>query len=102
MNNNRSHFLNSLTKHIASALSEAGVKEQVATTLAQQQVERFSEIWSGQLIYIPKNLKQEVREKHAKILAEFTGTNLEELATKYKVHPRTIYKILNKNIDDKI
>ncbi len=101
MNHNRTHFLSSLTKHIASVLSEAGVEESNANAIARQQVAKFAEIWSGQLIYIPKNVKQEVREKHAKIMAEFTGNNLDELAAKYEVHPRTIYKILSKNFGDK-
>ncbi len=102
MDRNRPHFLTSLAQHIASALIDVGVDEAVAHKLGQQQADKFAGQWSGQLVYVPKNLKREVEKKHASIRAEFNGTNFEELAAKYNIHPRTIYKILNKNLDDKI
>lgn len=97
MYKNRACFLASLAQHITSELVDSGMELNEAKELGLISADKFAEQWQGQLFYVPKNLKRKTEMKHAAILAEFNGSNLDELATKYKMNPRTIYKILKQN-----
>ena len=56
----------------------------------------LSHVFGGSNIYIPKEKELQKREKYKKILEEFTGENTKELAEKYGISERTIYRVIKK------
>lgn len=52
--------------------------------------EHFIGAWGGQQLYVPKG----VGIRNAKIVAEFTGDNHEDLARRHGITVRTVYDIL--------
>lgn len=56
----------------------------------------LSRVFGGTSIYIPKVQELQKEEKYKKILAEFTGGNTKELAEKYNISERTVYRIIEK------
>lgn len=60
-------------------------------------VENFihlSEVYGGTTIYIPKMDDLLKNSRYAAIMQEFDGTNIRQLARKYHVSERTIYRLV--------
>ena len=56
----------------------------------------LSHVFGGSNIYIPKEKEQQKREIYKKIVKEFTGENTKELAEKYCISERTVYRMIKK------
>lgn len=56
----------------------------------------ITRLYGGSAIYVLKNHQDQVNERHSAIFADFDGTNIKQLALKYKVSEQTIYNIINK------
>lgn len=60
-------------------------------------VENFihlSEVYGGTTIYVPKMDDLLKNSRYAAIMQEFDGTNIRQLARKYHVSERTIYRLV--------
>ena len=56
----------------------------------------LSHIFGGTSIYIPKEKELLKNFQHNEIFQEFDGRNIKELAKKYDLSERTIYRIIEK------
>ncbi len=56
----------------------------------------LSHVFGGSNIYIPKEKELQKREIYKKIVKEFTGENTKELAEKYCISERTVYRMIKK------
>lgn len=69
--------------------------------IGMENLTTLSHIFGGTSIYIPKEKELQKGEKYKKILEEFTGENTKELAKKYHVSERTIYRMIKKQKEKK-
>lgn len=96
MDAQRSEFLEDLALHITKELTEAGIDSDTAQTQALASADAFAKRWQGLHLYVPKNIKKVSLDNREKIRSEFTGNNHDQLAIRYNIHIRTIYKMLKK------
>lgn len=93
-------FVDELAEYLSKKFVDCGVDSAEAKDRGLKSALDFAQNWGGHVIYIPKNLSQNFEDKHDKIVSEFNGSNHSELAAKYDVHVRTIYKILKRKFPD--
>lgn len=68
-----------------------------AEQIASKFVEMLSDAWGGAVIYVPRGAVYKSRVTAEKIVAEFDGTNHNELALKHRMGVHNVYKILAKD-----
>ena len=56
---------------------------------------KIVDIHGGEMLYIPKRVSMERKQKHDSIRKEFDGTNISQLARKYGYTKKTVYSILS-------
>lgn len=69
---------------------DADIARQAGTALA----DFLAEHWGGQTIGFPKEFYYKLAERDLKIYNEFNGNNHSELAKKYRMTTRGIYKLV--------
>jgi len=70
--------------------------KEYAELIGMENLTLLSHVFGGTSIYIPKEEELQRSEKYKKILEEFTGGNTKELAEKYNISERTIYRVIEK------
>ncbi len=77
-------------------ITELGMEEGEAKKLGERIVDIIAGEWGGQNLYIPIGLVHKRAARNARILEEFTGGNVPDLARKYGLSSQAIYMIVKK------
>lgn len=90
----RHELLADIATHTSSILLEHGVEPEVAEQAGVAMANHMAEHWGGQVISIPKDHFFKLSGRDLNVFNEFTGNNHSDLARKYKLSSRAIYKII--------
>jgi len=90
----RHELLSDLASHVTKVLLDHGIEEDVADQAGIASADFLAEHWGGQLINIPMDHKFRVAARDLKIWSEFRGNNHAELARRYGMTLRGIYKVI--------
>lgn len=94
--NGRDRVLEDLKEWVEQSLREFGVSEKLADATAQKVVTAIAGAWGGQLIYIPSGHALKVAAQRQRIVKEFNGRNVAELAVRHGIAMQSVYRILKK------
>ena len=86
-------FVEDLTATARQIMSGCGVTEDLADAVADQLVAWLCRAYGGERVYIPAT-RRRLADRNTAILREFNGRNHAELAARYHLSVRTIYRIL--------
>lgn len=75
-------------------LVDKGLSEEEAEKLSEEAVDCILDTFSGENIYIPRNISARAAARNRKIYDEFTGYNHDELARKYQITRQRLYGII--------
>lgn len=78
-----------------------GPHKQIAETIGLDNLVVLSKAFGGTPIYIPMQYELVKNLKYRKIVEEFNGDNVQELAVKYKTSYSTVYRIVKDEIAKK-
>lgn len=96
----RSELLSDVADRAASILETTyGLSPINATNAGLAIADDIAENWGGSQFCIPKDMKRKWQERREAIYSEFTGSNHMELAMKYGISTRAVYKILKRKAD---
>ena len=90
----RHELLSDLAAHITQVLLDHGVEQDVADQAGIASADFLADHWGGQLISIPMDHKFRVASRDLQIWREFRGNNHAELARRYGMTLRGIYKVI--------
>lgn len=92
----RHELLSDVASHTAGVLSDHGIEHDVAEQAGVALANHLAEHWGGQLITFPKDHFFKLASRDLQIFNEFTGNNHSDLARKYRLCTRAIYKIIER------
>lgn len=72
------------------------INEDDATRVAREVIVRFAEAQTGEQIYIAKGMGYRLDVRDMEIYAQFNGRNHKELARRFNVAPRHVYRIVRR------
>lgn len=98
MEDRRAELLSDLATHTAAIVQEYGLEADVAEQVGAALADFVADHWGGQIITIPKDHAFRLSQRDRLILGEFNGANHAELARRYKMAERSIYKLLARAI----
>lgn len=96
MEQQRHELLSDVADLVAVVLEDHGVDVALAEQCGAALADRLATHWGGQLINIPKDYRFNLANRDLLIYEEFTGNNHGELARKYGMTVRGIYKIIER------
>lgn len=92
----RHELLNDLVVQANDILVGYNVPKEKAEHCALAIANHMANHWGGLLIYFPKDDVYRIASRDIDMYNEFNGTNHAELARKYDICQRTVYKIITK------
>jgi len=92
----RSELLDDIVTHVSTILEDNGIAEDLAEQSAIAAADFLAEHWGGQLICFPKNFLFKLAQRDLLIYDEFNGRNHAQLAKKWHMSVRGIYKLVNR------
>lgn len=92
----RHELLNDLVVQATDILAGCNIPNDKAEYCALAIANHMADHWGGLLIYFPKDDVFRIASRDIDIYNEFNGTNHAELARKYDICQRTVYKIITK------
>lgn len=96
MEQQRHELLSDVADLVAVVLEDHGVEVGLAEQCGAALADRLAAHWGGQLINIPKDYRFKLAARDLLIYEEFTGNNHADLARKYDMTVRGIYKIIER------
>lgn len=96
MEQSRHELLSDVADLTATIVADHGLSEDRAEQIGCAVANRIAEHWGGQLINIPKDYLFKLSQRDLQIYEDFNGTNHPDLARKYGVGVRAIYKIIKR------
>jgi Mor family transcriptional regulator len=92
----RHELLDDVVEQAKNVLVDHGVDTDVSEQAATAIAEHLADHWGGQLINFPKNFLYKLAQRDRVIYDEFNGRNIAELARKFNMSVRGIYKVINR------
>ncbi len=92
----RGELLADVADHAAVIMEKHGLSPLQATSAGLEIADTLANHWGGQVICIPKDMKRKWQERREAICRDFKGDNHGELAQKYGLSVRAIYKIIKR------
>ncbi len=96
MGKRRNELFESVHAHAIEVIKGYGIPEDVADQVGAAIVDNLADNWGGQNICIPKDYSYKLAARDLEIWDDFTGNNHAELARKYNMTTRSIYKIIHR------
>lgn len=96
MEQQRHELLSDVADTVAAVLKDHCIDPQLAEQAGVALADRLAAHWGGQLINIPKDYKFKLAARDLLIYEEFNGHNHAELARKWNMTSRGIYKIIER------
>jgi Mor family transcriptional regulator len=87
-------LLTELASVVARVLTENELADDRAAAIAATVVDHVTDLYGGQVIYVPKAARQKTHRRWQAMWEEFTGHNHAELARKYGMGVHAVYKAL--------
>lgn len=91
----RNELFDDLSVTLSGEMQRLGISEETAAQVSEAACERICSHWGGQLIAVPKDAKYKRSQRNKAIKLEFNGKNHAELARKFGLTQRAIYKVLS-------
>ncbi|MDZ7870745.1 MAG: Mor transcription activator family protein [Rheinheimera sp.] len=92
----RHELLDDVVEQAKNVLVDHGVDTDVSEQAATAIAEHLADHWGGQLINFPKNFLYKLAQRDRVIYDEFNGRNISDLARKFNMSVRGIYKVINR------
>lgn len=92
----RHELLSDLAAHVAQVLLDHGIDESLADQAGTAAADHIADHWGGQLVNIPKDYRYRIAERDLQIWDEFRGNNHSELARRYGMTLRGVYKLISR------
>lgn len=92
----RHELLDDVVEQAKNVLADHGIAADVSEQAATALAEHLADHWGGQLINIPKNFLYKLAQRDRVIYDEFNGRNIAELARKFNMSVRGIYKVITR------
>lgn len=92
----RHALLDGIAALCAQRLEELGVASGAAELVANAVADDVAELWGGQTICIPKDYARVLSRRDMEIYEAFDGRNVAELALRYGLTERGMYKLLKR------
>lgn len=92
----RHEMLEDVQAHTQQILVDHGIKKELAEQAGCAICDRLADNWGGQVITFPKDHRFRLSKRDIEIYKEFNGRNHNELAKRYRVTTRAIYKIIQR------
>lgn len=90
-------LLEDLAAHLtAKAHQVLGISKVQAREFGEDAAIHIADHWGGQNLYIPQDMAGRLSSRNARIYADFTGHNQDELARKYGLSFQHICRIIKK------
>lgn len=90
-------FVERVAQIVAATLARnVEIDAEMAAIVGDAVAAAVSEEYGGGLIYVSKGWAAKARAKHAQIYAEFTGSNVKELARRHKISVIWCYEIIKR------
>jgi Mor family transcriptional regulator len=86
----------SIANVTVQALIDRGIEQKVADDAAFNVCEEMRDTFGGEFVYMPKERALRAKLVAEKIVSEFNGNNVTQLAKKYNYSSIHIYRILRK------
>lgn len=96
MEQQRHELLSDVADTVADVLKDHGIDQMLAEQAGVALADRLANHWGGQLISIPKDHKFRLAARDLLIYGEFNGNNYAELARKWGMTVRGIYKLIER------
>lgn len=96
MEQQRHELLSDVADTVASVLKDHGIEQLLAEQAGLALADRLATHWGGQLINIPKDYRFKLANRDLLIYEEFNGNNHAELARRWNMTMRGIYKIIER------
>ncbi|WP_211224692.1 Mor transcription activator family protein [Oceanospirillum beijerinckii] len=96
MEERRHELLADTAQQTEELLKLYGIDESIADQVGCAVADHLANHWGGQLINIPKDYQYKLANRDLEIWNDFTGSNHAQLAKKYKLSTRAIYKIIKR------
>lgn len=87
-------LLTELAQLIGQKLGEIGIEPERAAAIGQTVAEHVRQHYGGQLVYITKGASFETRQRWQAMWRDFRGDNHAELARKYGMNIKQVYRVL--------
>jgi len=92
----RHELLENIHAHARKILEEHGIESDIADQAGAAISNHLAEDWGGQVITIPKDYHYKLASRDALIYEDFDGRNHSQLARKYGMTVRGIYKVISR------
>ena len=92
-----SEFTLFLEQRVAAFLCQKGASSTEAEAAGKEITRALADLLGGQLVYFAKDRYRKVRERHARIVSEFDGSNHAALAMKHGLGLAQVYKVLKED-----
>lgn len=92
----RHELLSDLAAHVTQVLIDHGIDGRVADQAGTAAADHIADHWGGQLINIPKDYRYRIAERDLQMWSEFSGANHSDLARRYGMTLRGVYKVIRR------
>ncbi|MCO1335328.1 hypothetical protein MO867_13400 [Microbulbifer sp. OS29] len=96
MESRRHELLEEIHAHAREVLTQHGVDSDIADQAGCAIADHLATTWGGQIVTVPKDYHYRVASRDAQIYEEFNGRNHSQLARKYGMTVRGIYKVISR------
>lgn len=92
----RHELLSDFASHVAQVLLDHGIDEAIADQAGIAAADHIADHWGGQLVNVPKDYRYRIAERDLQVWEEFRGNNHAELARRYGMTLRGVYKLISR------
>jgi len=96
MEKSRHELLSDVESQATAILRDHGIEPDVAEQASTAIADHLANHWGGQVISFPKEYLFKMAERDIRIYDEFNGSNQPELARRYGMSVRGIYKLISR------
>ena len=89
-------LLDEIAAAVSYHLKKLGIAEPKALEIGASVAEKIRATFGGQALYIAVEQQKKVAERDAELFAEFTGTNHNDLASRYGISVVHVYRIVKR------
>lgn len=92
----RNELLEEIRAYTKSVCSDFGIATDIADQVGTALADQLADNWGGQIVTFPKDHKYKLAMRDIEIYNEFNGRNHGELARRYQMTVRGIYKVIKR------
>jgi Mor family transcriptional regulator len=93
-------FFQILEAIVLAHLSKNGVNPELSPSISLSVINDVARKFGGSVVYIKNRSKERTEEKHRRILADFNGSNHNEICQKYRISSLWLKKLLKREAEN--